>query len=282
MTLIAVTLFAGCAPTPSSPQTAAPSSITAPTTSPLPAPAPVPTPPTTPTDDLVTDFTTFSADIPAEVGVSVVSGPTERSFGEWKAGTAWSTIKVPLAIAALRTAPEQASGYLAPAIRQSDNVAAEYLWTLLGSPMEAAAAVQEILRDVDDTSTTVESERVRPGFTAFGQTNWPLSAAATFAWHLPCVEGGQTVIADMRQVAKNQLWGLAISADAATKGGWGPGENGGYLVRQLATISTPSGTLGVALAAEPSDGTFASGVDAINRLAEWVLSHHESFPATAC
>jgi len=235
-----------------------------------------------PADDLANDFATFSADIPAEVGVSVVSGPAQWSFGEWETGSAWSTIKVPLAIAALRAAPEQSPSLVAPAIRHSDNAAAENLWTLLGPPQDAAAAVQEILRGGGDTSTAVESQRTRPGFTAFGQTNWPLSAASMFAWRLPCIQDSQTVIADMGQVATNQQWGLADNAEVAVKGGWGPRESGGYMVRQIASISTPSGTIGVALAAEPSDGTFDSGIDAINELAQWVTRHRESFPPTAC
>lgn len=283
LTLLVVILVAGCAKTPHTPEIAPSSDATAEPsdTSQAPMPPATATPP--PGGDLHSNFLEFSSGIPAQVGVAIVSGPSSSwSFGEGTAATAWSTIKVPLAIAALRASPGQATQFVAPAIRQSNNAAAETLWAILGPPEEAASAVQEILREGGDASTTVESERTRPGFTAFGQTQWPLSAEATFAWHLPCLANNGPVFSDMRQIANDQLWGLADNADVAAKGGWGPGISGGYLVRQLASMSTPSGTLGVALAAEPSDGTFASGVEAINRLAQWVRDHRDSFPATAC
>jgi hypothetical protein len=54
----------------------------------------------------------------------------------------------------------------------------------------------------------------------------------------------------------------------AAKGGWGPGVSDGYLVRQFAIAS---GTVGVALAAEVSDGGYQAGVDVVNSLADWVV-----------
>lgn len=280
--VVGTILVAGCA-APSTPQAvpSAPSAAATDHTS-SPPQSPVTPSPALHTQVLSDDFAAFSSAIPAEVGVAIVSGPKTWSFGSWTTGTAWSTIKVPLAIAALRADPDQAPTFVAPAIRQSDNGSAESLWSLLGAPRDAAQAVQSVLGEGGDATTVVESERIRPGFTAFGQTNWPLSAEATFAWRLPCVEGAQAVVADMRQIAGDQLWGLANNGDVAAKGGWGPEQAGGYLVRQLASISTPIGTLGVALAAEPADGSFGSGVAAINRLAEWVNAHRDSFAPTAC
>lgn len=86
----------------------------------------------------------------------------------------------------------------------------------------------------------------------------------------------------MRRIAADQLWGLADNAEVAAKGGWGPAVNGDYLVRQLATIGTPTGTIGVALAAEPVDGSSGSGVAAINQLAQWVAEHRDAFATTPC
>lgn len=235
-----------------------------------------------PTDPLTADFETFSATVPAKVGVAVASGATTYSFGAWDTGSAWSTIKVPLAIAALRADPANAEAFIPAAISQSDNAAAEGLWALLGDPPQAALTVQEVLAEGGDAMTVVESDRVRAGFTAFGQTNWPVAAQARFAWGLPCIAGSQTVVRDMRSLAGNQAWGLAGDDGVAAKGGWGPGPGGGYLVRQLATIETPEGVIGVALAAEPSDGSFESGVAAVVELADWIRGHREAFRPTPC
>jgi hypothetical protein len=49
-------------------------------------------------------FDEFAAALPATVGLAIAApGNSEvYSLGRWSAGVAWSTIKVPLAIAALR------------------------------------------------------------------------------------------------------------------------------------------------------------------------------------
>lgn len=65
--------------------------------------------------------------------------------------------------------------------------------------------------------------------------------------------------------------GLAANGFAA-KGGWGPGTNGDYLVRQFGILPTPSGQWGVALAAEVSDHSFETGVEVINTTVDWLIS----------
>lgn len=278
---VATLTVAGCA-APSTLDAVAPTTTEASSTPPPPAPTSSTTPLPGPTDALRADFETLSAEVAAQVGVAIVAGPTVATFGSWTTGVAWSTIKVPLAIAALRAAPEQAPAFVPAAISRSDNAAAESLWSLLGDPDQAARAVQEILREGGDETTVVQAERVRAGFTAFGQTDWPMAAQARFAWRLPCVGGHEPVVADMLTIAGDQVWGLADNSDVAAKGGWGPGPDGGYLVRQLATISGPTGSVGVALAAQPDDGTFGSGVAAVNQLAAWVSEHRDAFVPTRC
>jgi hypothetical protein len=278
LALITCVMVAGCA----SPPAVTPSSTAAqPSNAAVPPPATA-NPPPPPVTDLHADFATLSARIPAEVGVAVVSGPTVSTFGTRTTGTAWSTIKVPLAIAALRADPTQAEGFVPAAISQSDNAAAERLWSLLGESEQAATAVETVLKESGDPSTAVQPDRVRPGFTAFGQTDRPTEAQARFAWRLPCIAGSEPVLSDMRHITAGQVWGLADNADVAAKGGWGPGERGDYLVRQLATVAMPGGDIGVALVAEPADGTFESGVAAINQLADWVNAHRDAFVAVPC
>ncbi len=157
-------------------------------------------------------------------------------------------------------------------IAQSDNAAAETLWSQLGDPAAAAKHVQAVIHAAGDTTTVVESRRLRPGYTAFGQTQWPLAQQAQFAARLPGVPDASRIIDLMRNLAPDQRWGLAAKGYAA-KGGWGPSLAGEYLVRQFAIVPTASLNVGVALAAEAHDGVFETGVDIVNKLADWLVDH---------
>src|SRR5262249_53374304 len=156
------------------------------------------------------------------------------------------------------------------AITESDNPASEKLWTQLGEPVAAAQQVQAIIAEAGDTGTVVESQRVRPGFTAFGQTRWSLARQAQFAAQLPGIPGAADVVDLMHHLVTGQRWGLAARGIAA-KGGWGPGSTGAdYLVRQFGIMRTAAGHIGVALAAEAHDGAFDTGVDLINTMTDWL------------
>lgn len=249
------------------------------------APHPQPEPPTE-AAALALTFEAFDAlagTIPATVGLAVVPvGSTAVStVGSWSTGVSWSTIKVPLAIAALQADRPNAHALAVAAITRSDNAAAEQMWAELGPPEHAARQVQEVLTAAGDTETPVESRRLRAGFTAFGQTQWSLARQALFAAHLPCLVGAEPVVQLMHNLVGEQRWGLAGIGGAA-KGGWGPGEYGGYLVRQFGIINTRAGQLGVALAAEPYAGTYAAGVDATNRIAAWLTAHTTDLPGGSC
>lgn len=74
-------------------------------------------------------------------------------------------------------------------------------------------------------------------------------------------------------------WGLANN-DAPSKGGWGPGESGGYLVRQLGIMHTDTGDVGVAVAASAS--SFDAGVAALNQIASWLKTHTAELPTGHC
>jgi hypothetical protein len=260
-------VLAGCT-------TASPPAAKPPAAPPLPAAVPV--------DALGTSFAALAATIPATVGVAVASTGGGRLFGSWADGPAWSTIKVPLSIAALRSSPDRAGPLVNMAIIQSDNTAAEQLWSMLGEPAAASHAVEAVLRDGKDTATVVQSQRVRDGYSAFGQTEWAVQAQAGFAARLPCLAGAGPVVDDMRTLGADQQWGLAGADGVAAKGGWGPGVDGAYLVRQLATVSSPAGTFGVALAAQSKGGTYDAAVAAVNQLGDWVKQHRNEFPATPC
>jgi hypothetical protein len=182
---------------------------------------------------------------------------------------AWSTIKVPLTIAALRNDAMGTHDLVVKAITESDNPASEKLWSLLGEPAKAARQVRAVMREAGDTTTVVESQRLRHGFTAFGQTRWSLDRQARFAAQLPHLGGASTVIDLMHRLTAGQRWGLAAKG-IASKGGWGPGVDGNYLVRQFGIMSAASGHVGVALAAEAH--TFEAGVDALNTMTGWLVA----------
>jgi hypothetical protein len=186
-------------------------------------------------------------------------------------GVAWSTIKVPLAIAALR-ADTGGPDLVTQAIAHSDNLAAEELWSQLGDPAAAATKVQAVIHQAGDQATVVESRRLRSGYTPFGQTQWSLAHQAQFAAGLPCVPDASPVVDLMRNLSADHRWGLAAKGFAA-KGGWGPGRASDYLVRQFAIVPTESGTVGIACAAETHDGGYEAGVDVVNTLADWLVDH---------
>jgi hypothetical protein len=220
---------------------------------------------------LEASFAQLSAAIPANIGIAIARPDRIYSLGCWSSGVAWSTIKVPLAIAALRSDRRRAQDLAVKAITESDNHASEQLWSQLGDPAVAARQVQAVVAECGDAATVVESRRLRRGFTAFGQTQWTLHRQARFAAQLPSIPDAADVIDLMQHLTTGQRWGLAAKGIAA-KGGWGPGVDGEYLVRQFGIVAAQSSHWGVALAAEAHDGVFDTGVEAVNTLSDWLFS----------
>ena len=134
-----------------------------------------------------------------------------------------------------------------------------------------ARQVQAVLRSAGDADTLVQSRRVRPGFTAFGQTNWSLANQATFMAALPCLKHSDEVLDLMGEVESDQRWGIgAMGLPAQFKGGWGPGLAGGYLVRQMGIVTLADGSrIGMSIASEPADGRFETGVANLTAIARW-------------
>ena len=159
------------------------------------------------------------------------------------------------------------------AITVSDNAAAEAVWASLGDPATAAQAATDVLRDGGDTATEVNAERVRPEFTAFGQTEWAVADQAVFGANLPCIDGGGAVLEPMSAIAADQRYGLGTIDGARYKGGWGPDESGRYLVREFGVLPTDDGHVGVAVAVRPGDGTYATGQAMLGELAAAIQRH---------
>ena len=178
-------------------------------------------------------------------------------------------VDAPLAVAAVRADGARPSPTTTALIRRaitvSDNAAAEQLWSRLGGSVRAASAVGAVLADGGDPVTRVPSRRLRPGYTVFGQTSWPLTRAASYAAQLPCQRGTAPVMTQMGRISAGQRWGLGVLGGSARfKGGWGPDPGGAYLVRQLGVLTLPGGKqVGVAIASRPASGTFRDGTAAL-------------------
>lgn len=236
--------------------------------------------------DLTASFAELRSWLHAGVGVAVRAVGDETgdamTFGDWASGPAWSTIKVPLAIAGLR---QQDSGQGTPemttAITRSDNAAAESIWAGLGEPATAGAAVEAVLRATGDP-TAVQTRKVRPEYSAFGQTEWSLANQTRFLASAACDPADQPVLQLMGQVEDSQKWGLGAIPGSRIKGGWGPSPEGRYLVRQIAVLPTPRGSTAVAMAVEPESGEYADGVAGLTELAGWIRAHIEAVPSGSC
>lgn len=233
---------------------------------------------------LAADFAQLQSQLNAQIGigVSAVGGATPSTLGDWQTGPAWSTIKVPLAIAALREEnPPQVTAAMKAAITESDNTAAESIWEGMGDPVTAAHKVEAVLKEAGD-ATTVQSQKIRPEYTAFGQTIWPLAEQARFLAFAVCDSRNTPIFSLMGQVEEDQRWGMGAIPDAQIKGGWGPSLTGSYLVRQIGILSTPSGQIAVAMSAAPASGSFADGTHDLTEMANWLTAHMAALPAGHC
>jgi hypothetical protein len=238
-------------------------------------------PPTT----LAAEFTQLENNLHAKMGIAleaIGNGQAPMTWGDWQEGPAWSTIKVPLVIAAYRQAnPPQVTDLMRAAITESDNAAAESLWAQLGDPTTAAQRVQQVLQENGDP-TVVESRKLRPEFTAFGQTIWSLVDQIRFTIGAFCNGANDPIFNLMGQVEPNQTWGIGGIPGAEFKGGWGPSPSGKYLVRQIGVHTTPAGKMAVAIAAEPVSGSFDDGTHDLGEVAKWLIDHFGALPAGRC
>jgi hypothetical protein len=208
-----------------------------------------------------------------------VSGTETVRLGSWTSGPAWSTMKVPVSIAALGQSGSDSTKQLVHrAIRNSDNAAADALWDRLGRGFLAASTVDQVLREHGDLTTATQSMVLQPGYSAFGQTDWSLENQVTFARSLFCGSATNLVYADMGKVSAGQRWGLGQIPAAHFKGGWGPDPQGRYLVRQFGIVSIHGRNVAVALAVRAHDGSFDSGTRALTKVTTWLVDNADRLP----
>ena len=257
-----------------------------PTEEPEATPKPRKRPPANPDAILSADdrasFQRLAASLGGQSGLAVsgvgLGRPVER-VGALRGGSAWSTAKVPIAMAVIDAGGQATrQGDLAQAITASDNAAATRLWTSLGPPEAAAEAANAQLRAAGDTRTSIEPRTLLASYTPFGQTGWSLRDQAKFAAGMPCTAAGVQVLGLMGQVVGGQQWGLgATGPEAQFKGGWGPGSRpgvgGGYLDRQLGIVTVDGTPLAVSIATVPADGSHESGTRNLTEIARWLTEH---------
>jgi hypothetical protein len=174
-------------------------------------------------------------------------------------------MKVPVIVAATaagRANPEDVEA----AITRSDNDAALRLWETLD---DGPAEVEAVLRRAGDTATRIEHEPDPRGWSSFGRTVWALAAAAGFyralarGELLPPDDTGRILDA-MTRIVPEQRWAAGELPGARFKSGWGPREDGGYEVIQVAIV----GDAVIALAAHARD------FEAAKRLASKHVPQH--------
>jgi len=198
-------------------------------------------------------------------------GPIETR-GELRESRAWSTMKVPMIVAAIATGRADWDAIDA-AITRSDNDAALLLWHGLD---DGAAQVESVLRAAGDHETRLERRPDPRGYSSFGRTVWSLPAAVRFYRALARDEmlpSGETdrILRAMSRIVPEQRWGLgAVDPPMPFKGGWGPSgsRDGGYEVIQVG-IAEPTV---IAVAARAED------FEAAKRLASRHVPQHPNAP----
>ncbi len=228
--------------------------------------------------------------LPGQLGIAIVpvGGDEVISLGSLKSGRAWSTMKVPVSLAAQRERGPAVAAMEDKAITFSDNDAAGELWGVLGGGHASVDAVSAVLREGHDVRTHVSSEVDNPPSYP-GHTAWALRDQAIFGAHLPCLPDSEHLIRLMSAVAPNQQWGIAKvgrsqGAVTAVKGGWGPAtsKSSAHLVRQLGIITTTSGQVAVSMAAIPRSGSFTDGTKMLTRLGNWLGKNLADLPKGRC
>lgn len=206
------------------------------------------------------------------------------TIGKLQSTHSWSTIKVPVAIAASRKGADPADVH--KTITESDNEAAARLWVHLGTDAKRVGRiVEEELARGGDPKTSVETREYAPLRSAFGKTIWPLDRQARYALSLPDNPDAEPILHLMTQIIPEQQFGFGSLSKANTKFhfkvGWGPSDTG-HVARQFAVIQTDRGeTWGVAIASDSPHQLVRAQRD-LNTIAEWVMKHLDEFGPAEC
>lgn len=222
-------------------------------------------------------FAKLQKSLRGPAGIAIASGGNLWVTGTKQSDYAWSTSKVPVAIAALKANSSEKNLVRArSAITISSNSAAHALWESLGEYKKSGNAVSAVLRAGGDTHTVVNYSGNN-----FGLTEWAISDSAVFADHLPCMADAKPVYSLMGSINKSHKWGLGTISGARFKGGWGPVKSG-YIVRQIGVIPTSETTFfGVAIMVDSKRGQLKGQSD-LTAIAHWLEQYLKEIPAHTC
>jgi hypothetical protein len=255
-----------------------PDAVPSPTTSARATPSVTPTPTPTPTvvpvePALATAFDAEVARLGGSYALAWLDADGLHVLGSAPGDTAWSTIKVPLALAAVEDDPSASTWtHVEAALSRSDNAAADALWSGLGDPDAAAEAVDAVLAAYGSPATRTQGERVIPEYSPYGQTQWAVPDATRFAAALACAPAASAageIRAVMAEVVAEQRWGIGELDSAHFKGGWGPEGSGAYVLRQLGDARVGTERYALALSARADDGVYASAAGDVTALVRW-------------
>ncbi len=186
-----------------------------------------------------------------KIGIAVSTPEGDFRAGLSGSGPAWSTMKVPIAIAALRAG---APKYLVDeAIVSSDNDAAYALWLhIKNTQKDPTGYIDGVLKEGDSSARWQPADIY--GDVSFGYARWLLVDQARFAAHYPCVQDHEYVFDAMDNIVSWQRYGLVSLTGAHAKGGWGYDEESGlYTQRQFGAVDVDGALIGVAITAVRSD-----------------------------
>lgn len=233
---------------------------------PLTTPKPGKTQHVAPAVDVQAQLDRLVADVVGRHGGRATVAVGGFTAGDNRPEPAFSTMKVPLAIAALR----QSQAFYPDAeaaVTRSDNPAAHRMFGQV-----PAAGYEGVIREAGARTTT-------PAGYQMG-TLWTTSDQAAFASGLRCVAGHEPVLDMMGRIVDYQHWGLGRIGGARYKGGWNYHE-GGHLARQFGLIPGPNGDIAVAITAHSPkghEGSFAM----LNELADGLSAMRGDLPTSRC
>ena len=218
------------------------------------------------TVDVQAQLDRLVADVVGRHGGRATVAVGSFTAGDNRPEPAFSTMKVPLAIAALR----QSQAFYPDAeaaVTRSDNPAAHRMFGQV-----PAAGYEGVIREAGARTTT-------PAGYQMG-TLWTTSDQAAFASGLRCVAGHEPVLDMMGRIVDYQHWGLGRIGGARYKGGWNYHE-GGHLARQFGLIPGPNGDIAVAITAHSPkghEGSFAM----LDELANGLSAMRGDLPTSRC
>lgn len=222
--------------------------------------------------ELEAAVTEVSEQYNVQIGISVRAAGGVVHAGELQEIPAWSSVKVPVAVAATQRAMQDGTvddiaDDVDSAITVSDNDAALRLWETLGDTDEDSARyLDSVLRQAGDPTQTV-ADRDLPAYEGFGDDRWTLDNQVIFADRLACLTGSEQVLDAMGRIADEHRRGVGQLPGVLFKGGWGSGDDGTYLLREFGLAGAEGARVPFATAVDTPDGSDETARDAMADLA---------------